>query len=255
MAWKVLDEMIQVRGGRGYETADSLRTRGERPIPAEQLLRDARINRIFEGSSEIMKLLIAREAVDEHLKVAGSIVDPEVENKEKAKAALVAGKFYARWLPKLVVGAGQNPSAYSEFGSLAGHLRFVERYSRKLARSTFFGMSRWQAKLERKQAFLGRLVDIGAELFAITASCVHARTISEEDPGSPEGRGKGETAYELADLFCNQARRRVDQLFHDLWQNDDSANYAAAQKVLEDRYTWLEEGVLDPSGGGPMFRQ
>jgi alkylation response protein AidB-like acyl-CoA dehydrogenase len=255
MAWTVLDEMIQVRGGRGYETAESLRTRGERPVPAEQLLRDARINRIFEGSSEIMKLLIAREAVDEHLKVAGSIVDPEVEAKDKAKAALGAGKFYARWLPKLAVGSGQNPNAYSEFGALAGHLRFAERSSRKLARSTFWGMARWQAKLERKQAFLGRLVDIGAELFAITAACVHARTIAEEDAGSPETTDKGETAYELAELFCGQARRRVDQLFHDLWQNDDPENYRAALKVLDDRYLWFEESVLDPSGGGPMIRE
>ena len=254
MSWQVLDEMIQVRGGRGYETAESLRNRGERPVPCEQLLRDARINRIFEGSSEIMKLLIAREAVDEHLKVAGAIVDPEVETRDKAKAALGAGKFYARWLPKLAVGAGQNPSAFSEFGALAGHLRFVERYSRKLARSTFWGMSRWQAKLERKQAFLGRLVDIGAELFAITATCVHARTMAEEGSGSPETAGKGEAAYELAELFCNQARRRVEQLFHDLWQNDDAESYAAAQKVLEGRYTWFEEGILDPSGGGPMIR-
>jgi hypothetical protein len=254
MSWKVLDEMIQVRGGRGYETAESLRNRGERPVPCEQLLRDARINRIFEGSSEIMKLLIAREAVDEHLKVAGAIVDPEVETMDKAKAALGAGKFYARWLPKLAVGAGQNPNAFGEFGSLAGHLRFAERYSRKLARSTFWGMSRWQAKLEKKQAFLGRLVDIGAELFAITAACVHARTIAEEDTATPGQAGKGETAYELADLFCNQARRRVDQLFHDLWQNDDAENYDAALKVLDGRYTWLEEGVLDPSGGGPMIR-
>jgi hypothetical protein len=110
-------------------------------------------------------------------------------------------------------------------------------------------MSRWQAKLERKQAFLGRLVDIGAELFAITASCVHARTIAEEE------EAKGETASELADLFCHQARRRVEQLFHDLWQNDDADNYAAAQKVLHGRYTWFEEGVLDPSGGGPMIRE
>ncbi len=249
MSWKVLDEMIQVRGGRGFETAESLRNRGERPVPCEQLLRDARINRIFEGSSEIMKLLIAREAVDEHLKVAGAIVDPDVEMGDKAKAALGAGKFYARWLPKLAVGSGQNPHAFSEFGPLAEHLRFAERSSRKLARSTFWGMSRWQAKLERKQAFLGRLVDIGAELFAITASCVHARTIAEEE------EAKGETASELADLFCHQARRRVEQLFHDLWQNDDADNYAAAQKVLDGRYTWFEEGVLDPSGGGPMIRE
>ncbi|MGH9036297.1 MAG: acyl-CoA dehydrogenase family protein, partial [Acidimicrobiia bacterium] len=248
MSWKVLDEMIQVRGGRGYETAESLRNRGERPVPCEQMMRDARINRIFEGSSEIMKLLIAREAVDEHLKVAGAIVAPQVEARDKAKAALGAGKFYARWLPKLAVGSGQNPNAFSEFGSLAGHLRFVERYSRKLARSTFWGMSRWQAKLERKQAFLGRLVDIGAELFAITATCVHARTMAEEEAE------KAETAYELAELFCNQARRRVEQLFHDLWQNDDSENYAAALKVLDGRYTWFEEGVLDPSGGGHRIR-
>jgi alkylation response protein AidB-like acyl-CoA dehydrogenase len=249
MSWKVLDEMIQVRGGRGYETAESLRNRGERPVPCEQLLRDARINRIFEGSSEIMKLLIAREAVDEHLKVAGAIVDPDVEARDKARAAVGAGKFYARWLPKLAVGSGQNPHGFSEFGLLAEHLRFAERSSRKLARSTFWGMSRWQAKLERKQAFLGRLVDIGAELFAITASCVHARTIAEEEAA------KGETAYELADLFCHQARRRVEHLFHDLWQNDDADNYAAAQKVLDGRYTWFEEGVLDPSGGGPMIRE
>jgi hypothetical protein len=152
------------------------------------------------------------------------------------------------------MGSGQNPSAFSEFGTLAGHLRFAERSSRKLARSTFWGMSRWQGKLERKQAFLGRLVDIGAELFAITAVCVHARTIAEEDTGS-SGTGKGEEACELAELFCNQARRRVDQLFHDLWQNDDTENYAAAMKVLDGRYTWLEEGVLDPSGGGPMIRE
>jgi hypothetical protein len=73
----------------------------------------------------------------------------------------------ARWLPQLAVGEGQKPGAYERFGPLAGHLRFVERSSRKLARSTFYAMGRWQAKLEKKQAFLGRIVDIGAELFAI----------------------------------------------------------------------------------------
>jgi hypothetical protein len=247
MAWTAADEMIQIRGGRGYETAESLRNRGERPVPCEQILRDLRINRIFEGSSEIMKLLIAREAVDQHLQVAGAIIDPEVERKDKAKAAVEAGKFYARWLPKLAVGAGQRPGSFDEFGTLASHLRYAERSCRKLARSTFYGMSRWQGRMEKKQAFLGRVVDIGAELYAITASCVHARTMANEDAA------RGETAYELADLFCNQSRRRVDKLFHDLWMNDDPENYAAAQKVLDGRYTWFEEGLLDPSGGGPMI--
>jgi alkylation response protein AidB-like acyl-CoA dehydrogenase len=240
MAWRVADELVQVRGGRGYETAASLKARGERSIGAEQLLRDMRINRIFEGSSEIMKLLIAREAVDQHLSVAGAIIDPKAHRNQKAEAALNAGKFYTTWLPVLVVGEGSKPGAYGEFGRLAGHLRFVERSARKLARNTFYGMARWQGAMERKQAFLGRIVDIGADLWAMSACVVRARMLGTDE------------AQELADLFCRQARRRVDQAFHDLWHNDDDSEYRAALNVLDGRYTFAEDGILDPSGDGPM---
>jgi alkylation response protein AidB-like acyl-CoA dehydrogenase len=240
LGWRVMDELVQVRGGRGYETAESLKARGEKPIPAEQALRDMRINRIFEGSTEIMHLLIAREAVDQHLQVAGDVLDADTPLQAKAKSAVGAGAFYAKWLPKLVVGEGHKPKGYDEFGALATHLRYAERSSRRLARSTFYAMGRWQAKLEQRQSFLGRIVDIGAELFAISAAVVYADTIARE---SPE---RADAARELADLFCVQARRRADGLFHDLWANDDDAGYAAAQKLLEGRYTWLEEGVSDP---------
>jgi hypothetical protein len=244
MAWLVADELVQVRGGRGFETAESQAARGERGVPAEQMLRDMRINRVFEGSTEIMHLLIAREAVDAHLAVAGDIIDPEVEIKDKAKAAAKAGGFYARWLPKLVAGKGQMPTSFSEFGPLAAHLRFVERASRRMARSTFYGMSRWQGKMEYKQRFLGRIVDIGAELFAMSAACVRA----ERDP-------EGGTAVELADAFCQQARTRVEALFSLLWDNSDDVDRRLAARVLEDRYTWLEDGVLDPSIEGPWIAQ
>ncbi len=90
------DELLQVRGGRGYETAASLAARGEKAIPVEQVLRDLRINRIFEGSTEIMHLLIAREAVDTHLSVGGDIIDKSVPMKRRARAAVRAGGFYAR---------------------------------------------------------------------------------------------------------------------------------------------------------------
>jgi hypothetical protein len=239
--------MVQIRGGRGYETAASLQARGERPVPAEQVLRDLRICRIFEGSSEIMKLLIAREAVDQHLAVAGAIIDPQADARTKARTAAKAGAFYGKWLPRLVVGRGQSPRTYTEFGDLATHLRFVERSSRKLARSTFYAMSRWQGKLERKQGFLGRIVDIGAELFAMSAACVRAQMLAED------GEVDADSAFELAGLFCKGARRRVDRLFDELWRNDDADNYAAAQAVLGGRYTWAEAGILDPSGDGPML--
>src|SRR5690606_10993381 len=143
MGWLMADELVQIRGGRGYETAESLRARGERGVPAEQILRDLRINRIFEGSTEIMHLLIAREDVDAHLSVAGDLINPKADLKSKGRAAAKAGGFYARWLPSLVTGAGQLPNSYAEFGPLAQHLRYVERTCRKLARSTFYGMSRW----------------------------------------------------------------------------------------------------------------
>ena len=247
MGWRVVDDLMQVRGGRGYETAESLKARGEKPVPVEQTLRDMRINRIFEGATEIMHLLIAREAVDTHLQVAGELLEPEAQLGDRARGAIQAGRFYARWLPQLAIGEGQRPGSYSEFGALAEHLRYVERHARKLARSIFYGMTRWQAGLERRQAFLGRTVDIGAELFAASAACVYAQTLGREHPE------RAEQAVELADLFCRQARLRVDQLFTDLWANEDDANYRGAQRLLEGRYQWLEGGILDPSGEGPMI--
>ena len=248
MACLIADELVQIRGGRGYETADSLAARGERAVPAEQVLRDLRINRIFEGSSEIMHLLIAREAVDAHLAAAGDLASNEADFQAKAKAAVKASGFYAKWLPHLVVGKGTVPTSYDEFGPLSKHLRYVERSSRKLARQTFYGMSRWQAKLEYRQAFLGRIVDIGAELFAMAAACSRAEMLRKEDPA------QGKSAYELADVFCAQARIRVEELFDGLWRNTDAVDRDLAGQVLDGDFTWLEAGVIDGSEGtGPWI--
>ncbi|GAA1516860.1 acyl-CoA dehydrogenase family protein [Streptomyces albidochromogenes] len=253
MACLMADELVQIRGGRGFETADSLAARGERAVPAEQILRDLRINRIFEGSTEIMHLLIAREAVDAHLKVAGDIIDPDKPLSAKAKAGANAAGFYAKWLPKLVTGPGQLPRSYAEFHpaghpDLSVHLRYAERTARKLARSTFYAMSRWQGRMETKQGFLGRIVDIGAELFAVSAACVRAellRTTTQH----------GREAYQLADAFCRQSRIRTEELFNRLWTNTDDLDRKVVKGVLSGTYTWLEEGIVDPSGEGPWIAE
>ncbi|MER6673672.1 acyl-CoA dehydrogenase family protein [Streptomyces sp. NPDC000983] len=247
--WRMADELVQIRGGRGFETAESLRARGERAVPAEQILRDLRINRIFEGSTEIMHLLIAREAVDAHLTVAGALIDPDTSLQDKAKAGAGAGVFYARWLPKLVAGQGQLPYSFGEFKrevDLSPHLRYIERTSRKLARSTFYGMSRWQGRMETKQGFLGRIVDIGAELFAMSAACVRAEHLRAHGE-------HGREAYQLADAFCRQSRLRVEELFGRLWSNTDEMDRKVVKGVLSGTYTWLEEGIVDPSGDGPWI--
>ncbi len=250
MGWRMADELVQIRGGRGFETAESLAARGEKAVPAEQVLRDLRINRIFEGSTEIMHLLIAREAVDAHLTVAGDLIDPDKSLQDKARAGANAGVFYAKWLPKLVAGPGQLPSSYAEFKhagvDLSPHLRHVERHARKLARSTFYAMSRWQGRMETKQGFLGRIVDIGAELFAMSAACVRAELL--------RSRGEnGREAYQLADVFCRQSRIRVDELFARLWHNTDDLDRKVVRGVMAGAYEWLEQGVVDLSGDAPWI--
>lgn len=234
VGWDIVDDALQIRGGRGYETADSLAGRGERPIPVERAMRDFRINRIFEGSSEILHLFIAREAVDKHLQVASALLNPQLSAGAKLAALPKIIGFYAIWYPRLWLGWSRWPK-YAEFGKLAKHLRFIERSTRKLARQVFHGMLRHQAGLQRKQAFLFRLVDIGAELFAMAAS------ISRAKKEAAEGR---RNAVDLADLFCRNATRRVNQLFKALWDNDDVLKYKIARAILDDQFTWVEEGIV-----------
>jgi alkylation response protein AidB-like acyl-CoA dehydrogenase len=236
IGWRIVDDTLQIKGGRGFETADSLRSRGERPDPIERMMRDFRINLIFEGSSEIMRLFIAREAVDTHLKLAGDLIDPKAPMAKKLQALLRSGAYYAFWYPKLWLGWGRFPR-YSEFGPLATHIRFVNRSCRRLARTLFHCMVRFGPKLEKRQAVLGRLVEIGAELLAITAACSRAYAMYKKDPAN---RGP----IELAGLFSRHARRRVEERFAAVFDNEDVRTYAVAQQVLRNEHGWLESGMV-----------
>jgi alkylation response protein AidB-like acyl-CoA dehydrogenase len=236
-AWKVVDDLMQVRGGRGYETAPSLASRGEPPIPVERAMRDLRINLIFEGSSEIMRLFIAREAVDPHLSRAGAMVDPKAKTGDKLKGALSLSGHFAGWYPQLITGWGHWPR-FASYGRNAAHMRFVERAARKLGRTLFYAMARFGPKLEKRQAVLFRLVDVGAQLFAMSAACVRAKQLVQQNPSD-------RTPEILADLFCRNARKTVRRLFADVFKNHDTMTYRVAQDVLAGKYKWLEHGIVN----------
>ena len=233
--WRIVDDTLQIRGGRGYETADSLRARGEVPIPVERAMRDFRINLIFEGSSEIMRLFIAREAVDHHFKTAFALVDRESSRGEKVAALGRVAKFYPGWYLARWFGKGVVPGAYGEFGALAGHLRWAERKARHLGRMLFHAMVRFGPKLERRQMVLFRGVDIGADLFALTAACVRAQMLAQQG---------NHDAVELADLFCREARQRIDQNFRSFYGMNDGAISRVSARVLAGEHAWLEEGIV-----------
>lgn len=235
--WEALDDMIQIRGGRGYETPQSLEARGEEPHPCERMLRDSRINRIFEGTNEIMHLFMAREAVDKHLQVASVMIE-DTSLGEKLAALPKIAFFYAWWYTSRWFGWSAWPK-YSRYGDLAEHLRFAERASRRLARNIFHGMMVYQARLEKKQAFLFRAVDIGMEIFAIASTCARAKSMA--DRNSPHA----EQAEKLTKLFCRDATQRIRRLFHEMWNNNDELKYSVARDILEGEYKWLERHTVD----------
>jgi hypothetical protein len=234
VSWTIADETLQIRGGRGYETARSLKARGEDPIPVERIFRDARINRIIEGTSEIMRLFLAREALDPHLRLVFDVILPNRPFRQRIKAAFKALRFYALWYPRLwwpVLGMGNDRLPAGLSGRLAEHWRYVQRQSRRLARVLFHQMIRHGQRLERRQMVLFRLVDAGVDLFVMGAVLAKAAWM-------------GGKAIELADLFCTYARSRIEANLKHPSRLEDAQAYRIAQALMRDEYLWLEEGIL-----------
>ena len=233
--WQIVDDALQIRGGAGYETTASLAARGQKPMPIERAMRDFRIFRIFEGSSEITHLAAAREAVDYHMKTAFDVINPKATRDQRKAAFLRSARFYPAWYASRLVRPSRFRS-YAEFGPLAGHVRYIEQASARLGREIFHAMVRLGAQLERRQLVLFRAVDVGAELFAMTAACARAQRLAQQGQYN---------ALELADLFCREARGRIEYYFRTMFGPNDTALYKTAQNVLGSEFAWLEQGIVD----------
>ncbi len=240
VVFQIADRTMQIRAGRGYETSDSLRARGVRAWPVERIFREARLNKIVEGTSEIMRLFIAREALDPHLERLGALTQPESSLGAKAQALLRGAGHYPLWfLATLWPGIGA-PDAVP--APLRGHWGWMRRQVKRLARRITYAMVRHRAELEHRQGWLGRMVDEAVDLTAMALAM--ARAGSRGDEGSTE----------LADLFCRHARSRIRERHHTPTRLD-RAGAEVASNLLKDRYLDLERGIVKenhwPGGANP----
>src|SRR5438874_3472976 len=234
--WKISDDAMQVRGGGGYETAQSLAGRGEEAITVERFLRDCCINRSFEGSSEIMRLFIAREALDPHLKVGGAILHTQLPMSERAKAVFTSGKFYASWYPRQWL-PGDASKIDNLHAALRYHVHYAARTSKRLARGLFHAMARFGPKLDRQQLLLSRFVGIATELFAISATCSFAQ--HKIDKGEPR-----DEVLSVANYFCRSAKMRIDHYFAGTQRNADKRGYQLVQDLLAGKQQSLRDGIV-----------
>jgi alkylation response protein AidB-like acyl-CoA dehydrogenase len=234
-AYKIVDETLQIRAGQGYETSQSLAQRGMDFWPVERALRDFRINRIIEGTTDIMHLFIAREALDPHLSKIKPLLSSKVPVNVKIGAALKMAGFYAAWYPPLWLPSAVGGDISGLPKPLSGHMVLVQQAAKKLARETFHEIAKYQQKLESKQSILNRIVDIGTELFAVSAVCSYAAMLVRD--GQPN-------AVDLADSFCNDARKRINALFNESTNNSDPQQLKMAKKILAKEYEWMENQII-----------
>lgn len=246
--WKIIDDTMQARGGRGYETGESLAQR-ELTTAVDRIFRDSRPNRIFEGSTQILTQWTVREGLDEYLK-KGAPFFRKGMRLEKLKAAARFGWQYVRsffsnfTVPRIdpdnlsVVSSHLDfidhgvPAIYSNDPAvLTKHLKFVDYSSRRLARAIIWLSAKYRDKMSVKQLTLARLYTIASELYAVTAVCSYAIYLGYE------------WYVDLADLFCREAVSRVNDAFRDLWDNNDSLARKIAKKVLNKEYPQLEKGA------------
>jgi len=188
-----------------------------------------------------MRLFIAREALDPHLKAGGAVLNSELPVSVRLRAAAGAALFYAGWYPRqwLPAPAIRVQTAGADGALLARHLRHASGTSRRLARALFHAMLRHGPGLERQQLLLGRFVEIGTELFAIAATCLRADQLIAS--GSP-GYDRSEL-IQLADYFCSTSRLRIEDKFRAARRNTDRAGYRLAQRILEDNGSVTANGA------------
>src|SRR5215510_13622499 len=232
--WEVVNDLFQVRGGRGFMTVESQRKSGEVGIPVMRMLRDARINLVWEGTSEILRIWMAREALSPYIEQGLAFLQGSLSAK------ITAALYYARigFHSCLPFFNSRRTSAMFE-NEYAEWVRFIERSTRSFTRSALATTLRHRQSLHNKQLLLQHLVNDSLCLFPMAAMLWFA--------SQPEMRTKPGIG-ELVTYFCQDIADRLhppSSITGRVRRHEkDTVVYRLSKAIMSGDYAWLEDGIL-----------
>ncbi len=239
MIWRATDELVQLAGGRGFV----------KPWPYERFLRDARINRIFEGANEILRLYVGLNGIQapaaQLQEVAEALKSP-LQHWERVAE-------YAATRLKTALGRRERFSV-TLHARLQPHARYVEKHASELAQYTERAITRHKRGIIQRQMVVERLADMASELYARTATISRTQRLIEQ-----QGEDACERELALCDLFCVTSGRRFRDLRLALKEGgetiDESRRTIAAALRRDKRYV-IRDALLDvehPSHPAPTL--
>ncbi len=225
LLWRASDEMVQLAGGRGFV----------KPYAYERMLRDSRINRIFEGANEVLRLFIALNGIQgpsEHLKEIGGALRTPIR-----KLGMLAG--YAATRIRDAIGADADMDIELD-ERLAEHQRFFRKHVGELEAVTNGAIARHRKEIIDRQMVLERLADMAIEMFATAA--VLARTQRLIDERGVEGCAR---EIALCDLFCVESGRRFRRNRGAMASPQDDVRRTVASQIRGAKGYFIADAVLD----------
>jgi len=225
MIWRAADELVQVGGGRGFV----------KPYPYERLLRDSRINRIFEGTNEILRIFIALNGIQgpaEQLKEIGSALRRPLRN-----LGLISGFAASRLRSAL----GATPTLDVELHErLATHKEYLEKHVAELQSATQRVIRHYRREIVDRQQELERLADMAIELFATVSAIARTQRLIEE-----RGVDACERELDLCDLFVVESGRRFRTARDSIQSAQDEMRRRVARRVRDDRGYGVTDAILE----------
>ena len=235
LIWEAADELVQIAGGRGFVRGGSKQWP---PYPYERYLRDARINRIFEGANEVLRLFIALNGIQgpaEKLTALGSALRAPLRN-----LGLVTG--YAAQRVRSIVGDKPDVQTVVH-AALREHVRYFEKHVAELARAAESAVMRHRKAIVERQLVLERLANMAIELYATACTIARTQWLIEQ-----QGTDAASREIALCDLFCVESGRRfrANRVALDAGEEDvDDRRRAVAAATREAGGYFVADAILD----------